>query len=178
MDTPTEITDYELFEVPPRWLFLKVETATGTVGWGEPIVLDLWWRRHIRPSRLRNTRAMVERNRFSATVEGNILYLENDDNRVEIGSMDAIIGLMGGETYTLEYTSQQAGVSWLSTDKDPAITLDVRQELVDWRYSEELVTNVEKSPLDEPGESGYSQRLEVFVDMVTAIWDSKGELNE
>ncbi|MFB6107439.1 MAG: galactonate dehydratase [Haloplanus sp.] len=30
------ITDYELFEVPPRWLFLKLTTADGTVGWGEP----------------------------------------------------------------------------------------------------------------------------------------------
>jgi len=33
-----EIVDYELFEVPPRWLFLRVETADGTVGWGEPVV--------------------------------------------------------------------------------------------------------------------------------------------
>ncbi|ELZ04731.1 mandelate racemase/muconate lactonizing protein [Natrialba chahannaoensis JCM 10990] len=33
-----EITGYELFEVPPRWLFLKVETDAGIVGWGEPIV--------------------------------------------------------------------------------------------------------------------------------------------
>ena len=32
------ITDYELFEVPPRWLFLKLETSDGLVGWGEPIV--------------------------------------------------------------------------------------------------------------------------------------------
>ena len=32
------ITDYELFEVPPRWLFLKLTTSDGTVGWGEPIV--------------------------------------------------------------------------------------------------------------------------------------------
>jgi galactonate dehydratase len=30
------VTDYELFEVPPRWQFLKVETSDGTVGWGEP----------------------------------------------------------------------------------------------------------------------------------------------
>ena len=28
----------ELFKVPPRWLFLKVTTADGVVGWGEPIV--------------------------------------------------------------------------------------------------------------------------------------------
>jgi galactonate dehydratase len=33
-----KITNYELFEVPPRWLFLKVVTDTGTVGWGEPVV--------------------------------------------------------------------------------------------------------------------------------------------
>ncbi|QCS44911.1 galactonate dehydratase [Natrinema versiforme] len=32
------VTDYELFAVPPRWLFLKLETSTGLVGWGEPIV--------------------------------------------------------------------------------------------------------------------------------------------
>ncbi|RRJ32208.1 galactonate dehydratase [Halocatena pleomorpha] len=33
-----EIVEYELFEVPPRWLFLKISTDTGLVGWGEPIV--------------------------------------------------------------------------------------------------------------------------------------------
>lgn len=33
-----EITNYELFEVPPRWVFLRIETSTGEVGWGEPIV--------------------------------------------------------------------------------------------------------------------------------------------
>ncbi|RQG93549.1 galactonate dehydratase [Natrarchaeobius chitinivorans] len=33
-----KITDYELFEVPPRWLFLKIETDAGVTGWGEPIV--------------------------------------------------------------------------------------------------------------------------------------------
>jgi len=32
------IVDYELFRVPPRWLFLRLETSDGTVGWGEPIV--------------------------------------------------------------------------------------------------------------------------------------------
>ena len=32
------IVDYELFEVPPRWLMLRIETDEGTVGWGEPVV--------------------------------------------------------------------------------------------------------------------------------------------
>ncbi len=33
-----KITGYELFEVPPRWVFLKVETDEGIAGWGEPII--------------------------------------------------------------------------------------------------------------------------------------------
>ena len=33
-----KITALELFTVPPRWLFLKVSTDEGYVGWGEPIV--------------------------------------------------------------------------------------------------------------------------------------------
>jgi galactonate dehydratase len=32
------ITDYDLYEVPPRWLFLRIETSDGRVGWGEPVV--------------------------------------------------------------------------------------------------------------------------------------------
>ena len=34
----SRITEYELFEVPPRWLFLKITTSDGTVGWGEPVI--------------------------------------------------------------------------------------------------------------------------------------------
>lgn len=32
------IEKLELFKVPPRWLFLKITTHDGLVGWGEPIV--------------------------------------------------------------------------------------------------------------------------------------------
>ena len=33
-----KITKYETFVVPPRWLFLKIETDEGIVGWGEPVI--------------------------------------------------------------------------------------------------------------------------------------------
>lgn len=33
-----KIRSIELFQVPPRWLFLKMTTESGLVGWGEPIV--------------------------------------------------------------------------------------------------------------------------------------------
>lgn len=44
-----EITGYELYTVPPRWVFLKLETDTDVVGWGEPIV----------EGRVKTTRAAV-----------------------------------------------------------------------------------------------------------------------
>ena len=33
-----KIIEYELFQVPPRWLFLKITTDEGIVGWGEPVI--------------------------------------------------------------------------------------------------------------------------------------------
>lgn len=33
-----KIQSIELFKVPPRWLFLKIQTDDGLTGWGEPIV--------------------------------------------------------------------------------------------------------------------------------------------
>jgi galactonate dehydratase len=33
-----KITGYKLFLVPPRWLFLKIETDEGISGWGEPVI--------------------------------------------------------------------------------------------------------------------------------------------
>lgn len=33
-----KIARYDLFMVPPRWLFLRLETEDGLVGWGEPVV--------------------------------------------------------------------------------------------------------------------------------------------
>jgi len=33
-----KITRYSTWIVPPRWLFLKIETDNGLVGWGEPVI--------------------------------------------------------------------------------------------------------------------------------------------
>ena len=32
------IERFDLFKVPPRWLFLKITTDEGIEGWGEPVV--------------------------------------------------------------------------------------------------------------------------------------------
>jgi len=40
----TKIIDYDLYKVPPRWLFLRLHTNDGVVGWGEATVEG-----HVRP---------------------------------------------------------------------------------------------------------------------------------
>lgn len=117
---------------------------------------------------------MTEPLRYDATIENETLFVEGETEQIEIGSMETILELMGGETYTLEYEPRQSAVSWLSTDENDTITLDVREGLVDWAYPEELVASVRERPLDRTDEDGYPIRTAVFVDVVTAIWDSKG----
>ena len=33
-----KITRLTTYQVPPRWLFLKIETDAGLTGWGEPVL--------------------------------------------------------------------------------------------------------------------------------------------
>ncbi|GAB3672076.1 hypothetical protein [Halopiger thermotolerans] len=119
---------------------------------------------------------MTDRTRYEAVLEDETLYLEGDGARIEIGPMDAVVDLIGGETYTLEYDDRQSAAAWLATDEDNTITVDVRESLLDWAYTEEFAANVGDTPLKRTGESGHPVRTEVFADMVTSIWDAKGNL--
>ncbi len=38
MSDDLQITNLTLYKVPPRWLFLRIETKCGLEGWGEPVV--------------------------------------------------------------------------------------------------------------------------------------------
>ncbi|MDJ1433260.1 hypothetical protein [Halostagnicola sp. A-GB9-2] len=120
---------------------------------------------------------MTDEQRYGARVVDGTLALEGENDSLEIGPMAAVVDLIGGETYTIEYTARQGAVSWLETDDDDTLTLDVRTELTDWAYTPEFVATLEDCSLEETGEHGYPIRTEVFVDLVTEIWDAKGNLD-
>lgn len=119
---------------------------------------------------------MAERNRYEAVIRDDTLYIERESDPLEVGSMDDVVDLFGGETYRIEYTDRQSATAWLSTDDENGIEIDVRESLADWAYPDELVTNVADSSLEATDEDGYPMRTAVFADMVTAIWDAKGNL--
>lgn len=61
---------------------------------------------------------MTDQPRYEPRIADGTLYLERDDHSLEIGSMDHIVELAGGETYTIEYTDEQSAAAWLDTDDD------------------------------------------------------------
>ena len=56
-----KIIDLETFIVPPRWLFLKVTTDEGIVGWGEPVVEG---KAHTVEAAVKNTNKAIPDNLF------------------------------------------------------------------------------------------------------------------
>lgn len=113
--------------------------------------------------------------RYDTDVRSGVLHLETDEGWIEIGSMDDICELVGGETYTIEYDERQRQVSWLDTD-DGELTFDVRETLADVDYDREFVENIAPVDDEKTDEEGYPMRTSVFADMMTDIWDSKGNL--
>lgn len=116
--------------------------------------------------------------RYETKIEGETFSIESDEGWLKVGPMDAVLDLLGGQTYTLEYTDRQSAVSWLDTDEDNTLTIDLRERLSEMSYTDDFVTNLENCPLDESGESGYPKRTELFADLMAEILDSKGNLGE
>ncbi|GAA0237728.1 hypothetical protein ACFFQF_27965 [Haladaptatus pallidirubidus] len=114
--------------------------------------------------------------RYQTNVRNDTLYIETDGDRLEIGSLDDICELVGGETYSIEYGQRQRAMDWVDTDDDGEFTFDVREVLRDMSYDEEFVTNVRPVAIDETDENGYPLRTSVFADLMMRIWDSKGNL--
>ncbi|WP_435320926.1 hypothetical protein [Haloarchaeobius sp. TZWSO28] len=119
---------------------------------------------------------MTTPTRYRTRTEDGQFAVGDGDNWLEIGPMDGIVELLGGETYTLEYTDEQAASAWLDTDESNTITVDVRETLEEMTFNEDFVTNLSTTPLEE-GESGYPKRTELFADLFKKILDSKGNLD-
>lgn len=114
--------------------------------------------------------------RYETRIQDGTFYIESDDGWLEIGPVDGIVDLLGGEAYTLEYTRQQASAAWLNTDNDNTITISVRETLGSMSYQIDFVANLANCPLDERGTIGYPKRTELYAELMTEILESKGNL--
>lgn len=114
--------------------------------------------------------------RYRTDVRGGTLHLERDDGWMRVGAMDDICELVGGEEYSIEYDERERAAAWLNDDEG-TVTFDVRDTLADLTFDDEFVGLVAQVGMDEVDEEGYPLRTSVFADMLTRIWDSKGDID-
>lgn len=120
---------------------------------------------------------MTDHPRYEPRIEDGTLFLDGESDSLEVGPVESIVELAGGETYTIEYTDRQSAAAWLPTDSENTITFDVREIVGEMSHTQEFVTNLENCPLDETTGDGYPKRTTLFVDLITEIWEAKGTLD-
>lgn len=114
--------------------------------------------------------------RYRTIVEDGSVYVEGEDERLEIGTVDDIHELAGGETYELVYEGDHAkAVEWLELDDEEAMTIDVIETIAAMDYPEPFVGELRERSHEKNGDG--SERTAYFVDIMTDIWDNKGNLD-
>lgn len=114
--------------------------------------------------------------RYATFVDDGSVYVETDDGPLEIGSVDAIRELVGGDSYDIVYEEEYARtVDWLDLDEQDTMTIDVMDTIADMDYPEPFVGKLRERTLSDGGEP--SERTTYFVEVMTEIWDNKGNLD-
>lgn len=115
-------------------------------------------------------------NQYAIRVEDETVFVSGEDGAVEVGELSDVYDLVGGETYTIEYGENAAQMPWLDTAADGTLTFDVREALAGMGVGGEFAEALAETPLD-PGDDGVPRRTALFADLVTHIWDEKGEID-
>jgi len=115
--------------------------------------------------------------RYETRIDDGVLYVEGPDGRLEVGQMDDIVELVGGETYVVEYDSRQQTAAWLDTDDEGRLEFDVRQTIAEYSFDEEFVAKLASADAG-PTDDGFPGRVVFFADAMARIWDPERDLEE
>jgi len=117
--------------------------------------------------------------RHDTKLEDETLFIEWDDEWLEIGTLDALLDLFGGETYEIEYDDTQSKVPWLENNlEDNTLSFDVVDVVTDMDFDDDFAEEVVEQPLDSDGNRGYPLRTETFVAKMIEIWEQQGATDE
>lgn len=114
--------------------------------------------------------------RYDTRINDGTLYIEDDEDDLEIGTMDDICEILGGESYTIEYNEEAQAAGWLQTDEDGTITFDIPETIDELDYDKTFVQKMVAQPIDQMTPEGYPLRTVEFADLMAEIWDSKGNI--
>lgn len=110
--------------------------------------------------------------RYETRIEDGIVYLDGERGRLEVGPVQTVVDAVGSETYTIHYGTQAVSLyDWLD-DEGETLEIDVRETLSAYPLPAPVVHAIAGKPLEghpTPARTAY------FADVLTRIWDGKGE---
>lgn len=117
--------------------------------------------------------------RHATKIEDETLYVENGDGDwLLIGTLGAIYDLAGGQQFDIQYDEYHAAYfDWVDADAEGVMTIDVRDALSDMTYPTTFVEKLEERG-GEADDSGHPERAVYFVDVMTDVWEQRGEFDD
>jgi len=116
--------------------------------------------------------------RYDTRITDGTLYVEWEDDWIEVGAMAEIEDRLGGETYEVEYDDRQSTVPWLEDDlEDNTLAFDVTETIREMDFTAEFVEEVAEASL-EPAGDDHPERTAVFARKMREIWDQQGRDGE
>lgn len=111
--------------------------------------------------------------RYETRIGEGTVYLETDDGELEIGELDAIVDVVGNETYTISYDEHQRTQAWLDTDEAGQITFDVRETVADMSHRGDFVERMRATGLSAE-RYGLPERTVEYAKEIVDIFEQQG----
>lgn len=117
--------------------------------------------------------------RYESKIEAGRVYVETDDEWLEIGSMADIQDLLGGETYSVEYSEKAELAAWLDLENDHSMQFDVRETIIELEYPQEVIAEFAGASTEPTAEQDVPERTRSFAELLMAILEGEEpELDE
>lgn len=112
--------------------------------------------------------------RYETIVEDGMVYVASDANRLRIGTVEDVLGIVGGPSWTITYTDEEkARHPEMDTD-DEGLTVDVVDMMQAMTHSDQFVNTLAAHPADPPSDDAdaIAPRLGLFAGKLLENLDS------
>ncbi|QGN06857.1 hypothetical protein Hrd1104_05825 [Halorhabdus sp. CBA1104] len=112
--------------------------------------------------------------RYETIVEDGTVYVASDADRLEIGTVQDVLAVVGGPSWTIRYTDEEKTRHPELDTADEGLTVDVVDMMQAMTHGEQFVTALAAQPADPPGgdPDAIAPRLGLFAGKLLENLDS------
>lgn len=112
--------------------------------------------------------------RYDTVVEDGDVFVESDGDRLEIGTVEDVLDVVGGPSWTITYTDEEKARHPEMDTSDEGLTVDVVDMMVAMTHGEQFVETLAAYPAEPPSDApnAIPPRLGLFVGKLLENLDS------